>query len=153
MICAKNNCKWWIQLPAKSRGHQKSHNITQVHGMNENEQKWISRFLELHTSNTRSNVIQHGDISSNMIVPKTCIFLWLYRPRPAVFHYYMFTESIVENKNCEFQYFNRFCTTVWKTESGFHSKNLDTRMDYYGWIGNTFTSILDMQWFPTSEHF
>ena len=80
--------------------------------------------MELHTSasNTRSNVIQHGDISSNMIVPKTCIFLWLYRPRPTVFHYYMFTESIVENKNCEFKYFNRFCTTVWKTESGFSFK-------------------------------
>ena len=58
-----------------------------------------------------------------MIVPKTCIFLWLYRPRPTVFHYYMFTESIVDNKNCEFQYFNRFCTTVWKTESGFSFKN------------------------------
>ena len=57
-----------------------------------------------------------------MIVPKTCIFLWLYRPRPTVFHYYMFTESIVENKNCEFKYFNRFCTTVWKTESGFSFK-------------------------------
>ena len=52
----------------------------------------------------------------------TCIFLWLYRPRPTVFHYYMFTESIVENKNCEFKYFNRFCTTVWKTESGFSFK-------------------------------
>ena len=29
-----------------------------------------------------------------MIVPKTCIFLWLYRPRPTVFHYYLYVYWI-----------------------------------------------------------
>ena len=35
-----------------------------------------------------------------------------------------------------------FAQLFGKLNRGFHSKNLDTRVDYYGGIGNTFTSIL-----------